>query len=266
MSRGYLIMAQGDYVRQAQALALSIAKTQSRVKSVSVITDHDLKDQIFDHVIKFDQKDLSGDQKWKIHNRSYFYDLTPYDETVILDADMLFLSDVSHWWDYMQKYELLITDKVKNFRGDWITTSPYRKTFESNQLPNLYSAFSYFKKTELSRNFFELIKLQMQDWKTWSQRYANRDIQNFPSIDVAMAIAAKILGCETAVSSLLDYPTFTHMKPGCQGWSLPANKCSEVLNIFVSDHGLRFGPYLQTGVLHYVEKDFVNKDVLRLFK
>ena len=114
MSRGYLIMAQGDYVRQAQALALSIAKTQSRVKSVSVITDHDLKDQIFDHVIKFDQKDLSGDQKWKIHNRSYFYDLTPYDETVILDADMLFLSDVSHWWDYMQKYELLITDKVKN--------------------------------------------------------------------------------------------------------------------------------------------------------
>ena len=166
----------------------------------------------------------------------------------------------------MQKHELLITDKVKNFRGDWIITSPYRKTFESNQLPNLYSAFSYFKKTELSRNFFELIKLQMQDWKTWSQRYANRDIQNFPSIDVAMAIAAKILGCETAVSSLLDYPTFTHMKPGCQGWSLPANKCSEVLNIFVSDHGLRFGPYLQTGVLHYVEKDFVNKDVLRLFK
>ena len=43
-------------------------------------------------------------------------------------------------------------------------------------------------------------------------------------------------------------------------------KCSAVLNIFVSDDGLRFGPYLQTGILHYFEKDFVNKDVLRLFK
>jgi len=46
MSRGYLIMAQGDYVKQAQVLALSIAKTQSKIKSVSVITDHYLKDHI----------------------------------------------------------------------------------------------------------------------------------------------------------------------------------------------------------------------------
>jgi len=77
---------------QQNDLALSIKATQTGVTRISVITDQPAAQDLFDHVIDLPKQDLSGDAEWKIHNRAYFYDLTPYDETVILDADMLFLN------------------------------------------------------------------------------------------------------------------------------------------------------------------------------
>jgi hypothetical protein len=42
MSRGYLVMAQGNYLDMAVALAESIKKTQSTVNNISVIVDCDV--------------------------------------------------------------------------------------------------------------------------------------------------------------------------------------------------------------------------------
>ena len=164
-------MAQGDYVSQAEALAKSITCTQSSTNKISVITDGNPDPTLFDHVIPL-EKDISGNSTWKIHNRVQFYELSPYDETVILDADMLFLSDVSHWWTHMSTYELLLTNHVVNFRGGTVTQSPYRRTFTGNKLPNVYSAFAYFKKTVFVKDFFQLVENIIVNWSEWTDRYA----------------------------------------------------------------------------------------------
>ena len=257
MSRGYLVMAQGDYLDMAIALAKSIKKTQSTVNNISIIVDCDItKHSAVDHFIEL-PTDLSGDDKWKIHNRCQFYDLSPYDETVILDADMLFLSDVSHWWDMMSKYDMLITSKVKTYRDDWVDISPYRKTFIANNMPNTYSAFTYFKKSQKNKTFFNLLKSIVTNWNAWSVRYTPESRQMFPSIDLAMSMAVKILDIESEVITSGDFPTFTHMKGGCQGWRTPSELWNTVLNRYNTNQGIKLGPYLQTGVLHYVQKDFV---------
>jgi len=257
MSRGYLVMAQGDYLNMAIALAKSIKKTQSTVNNISIIVDCDVSEHsAVDHFIEL-PTDMSGDEKWKIHNRCQFYDLSPYDETVILDADMLFLSDVSSWWDMMSKYDMLITSRVKTYRDDWVNVNPYRKAFVANNMPNVYSAFTYFKKTQQNKTFFNLLKSIITNWNAWSVRYTPESRQLFPSMDLAMAMAVKILDIESEVTTLADFPTFTHMKGGCQGWRTPSEPWDTVLNRYNTSQGIKLGPYLQTGVLHYVQKDFL---------
>lgn len=265
MSKGYLIMAQGNYAKQAEALALSIKSTQSEITSVSVITDREVNNSLFDNVIPLPQKDLSMNSKWKIHNRAYFYDLSPYDETVILDADMLFLTDISHWWKLFEKYDLLVTDKVKTYRDEWVENSPYRSAFVLNNLPNLYSAFCYFKKTEKAKVFFTLIKDIVENWEEWSLRYTPEYRPDHPSIDVAMGIAAKVLDY-TDITCDLDYPTFTHMKGRCQGWKRTNEQWDDILTVYTSHNKIRIGPYYQAGILHYVKKDFITDQLLEIFK
>jgi hypothetical protein len=241
MSKGYLIFAQGDYVEMANLLSNSIRSTQSKVKNVCVITDG------------------VGDV---MLNRTQAYKLSPFDETVLLDADMIFLDDISHWWDHFEKFPLLITDKVKTYRGNWVTKSPYRKTFISNGLPNCYSAFCYFKKDPIAEDFFNLLGSIVTNWNEWTLRYAPEDRQDWPSIDVAMGIALKVL--DYNAFSPLDYPTFTHMKSGCQGWDYFSEKWTNHLACYTANNNVRLGNHIQSGILHYVDKEFYH-ELLHLF-
>lgn len=241
MSKGYLIIAQGNYSGMADLLARSILSTQTVVKDVHIVTG------------------LEGDV---MLNRTKVYDLSPFDETVLLDADMLFLSDVSHWWQHLAKFPLLITDKVQNYRGERITESPYRKSFNNNNLPNCYSAFTYFQKDPVSKDFFDLLEDIIRNWYEYTVRYAPNNRQDWPSIDLAMAIALKILGLDAFTP--LDYPTFTHMKSGCQGWTTYSEDWRKHLGCYISNGQLRLGNYRQSGILHYVNKNLTN-ELLRLF-
>ncbi len=257
MTQGYLVMAQGaEYARQAEHLAISIRKTQSCVSRLSVITDQEVDATLFDCVIDL-PVDLKPDSKWKIENRVQFYNLTPYDETVILDSDMLFLSDVSHWWKYMQNYEMLLTNKVQTYRGEWVgLVNPYRRAFTTHNLPNVYSAYTYFKKTPMVAEFFQLLKHIVLNWDRWIHIYTPDYIQKSQSIDLAMAIAVEIMGIEDQVTTKESFPTFTHMKAQLQGWKTKTEQWEDLIAIY-KDDSIRLGPYVQTGILHYVKKDFV---------
>ena len=104
-TKGYLILAQNnssnDYLRMAYVLALSIKTSQQEVTAVSLITD--VPDavpyhyrEVFDHIIEIPWYDDALQSEWKIENRWKIYHITPYDETVLLDADMLFLTNVDN--------------------------------------------------------------------------------------------------------------------------------------------------------------------------
>lgn len=258
MTQGYLVMAQGEeYARQAEHLARSISATQSSVNRLSVITDQEVDESLFDRVIHL-PIDLRPEAKWKIENRVQFYNLTPYDETVILDSDMLFLTDVSHWWKFMSNYELLLTDKVKTYRGEWVSkANPYRYAFTTHNLPNVYSAYTYFKKTPMVAEFFQLLKQIVLNWDRWIHTYTPDYIQKDPSIDLGMAIAVEIMGIRDQVTTKESFPTFTHMKPQIQGWKSRVENWEDLIPVHKNDLEIKLGPYAQTGVLHYVKKDFI---------
>lgn len=180
--------------------------------------------------------------------RTRAYELSPYDETVMLDADMVFLDSVDHWWSHFEKFPLLITNKVQTHRGDWVTNTPFRVTFNSNNLPSCYSAFAYFKRDTISEEFFKLLGEIVTNWDQWSWKYTPVNRQPKPSIDVAMGIAVAHMNIHPFTP--LDYPTFTHMKP--ETW-----RCSVSSQIQAGQ--IKIGNYVQTGILHYVDKDIVDE-------
>jgi len=268
MSKGYVILAQNskndNYLDMAYVLALTIKTTQSKIKSVSLITDivdavpHHYR-EIFDHVIEIPWFDDALNSDWKIENRWKIYHITPYEETVVLDADMLFLTDVSHWWKHLSKnHEICFVNAPITYRNEVITEAYYRKTFVDNNLPNFYSAFMYFKKCELSEQYWKLVEIIAKNWKAFYSTYLLESKPKNLSMDVTFALAAKIMNIETQAVPP-DYITFVHMKGRCQNWKLNSDDWRNYAAAYIDKNGnLKVGNYKQTGIFHYTEKEFVS--------
>ena len=104
MSKGFVVLAQNnktvDYITQAYALALSIKASQHEHNLISLITNDPVPkkyQKVFDQIISIPFNDDAENTDWKVENRWKIFHATPYDETIVLDTDMLMLEDISSW-------------------------------------------------------------------------------------------------------------------------------------------------------------------------
>lgn len=270
MNKGFCILAQNnsdvDYVRQAYALAVSIHKFNKDQK-VSLITNDKVSKKyqtVFDKIIKIPWTDQAESSYWKIENRWKVYHASPYEYTIVMDADMLVLHNISQWWDFLSKRDLFFVSNVRNFRNEVVTNRYYRKTFDENQLPNLYSAIYYFKKSEAAYEFFNFLELIVINWELFYGECAPELYQNRCSIDLCCSIASKILDNEKEITLDNSVITFTHMKPHLQGWyNVPEKWTKSIGSYFRNDKTLFLGNYIQNNVLHYVEPEFLTDKFLK---
>lgn len=270
--RGYLILAQNsrkdDYVKLAYALALSIKSTQSSVNKVAIATNERMSNkhmQAFDHIVNIPWNDQALVSKWKIENKWKYYYMTPFDETVVLDADMLFPADVSHWWDILAQKEMWITDKPRTFKGEVITSTEYRPSFTSNNLPNAYTAFMYFKKTNMVHEVFKMTQLIFENWERFYYDFMDETRPKNLSGDVAYALAIKILGLENECFDTLSIPTFVHMKSYVQNIDkklLTENWTKSIPTYFNDNCEFKIGNYEQYYPFHYQIKEWLTDDMI----
>lgn len=267
MSKGIVVIAQNNetdnYVEQACLLAMSL-KVHNNTP-ISVVTDNTVPDDyqlLFDNIIPIPFGDAAEDSKWKIENRWKLYHASPYDETIIMDTDMLVLQNIDTWWNILSNYELFFTSKVLTYRGVEADTSYYRKTFINNNLPNLFAGLHYFKKCNFAKEFYTWLELVINNWETFYERHLEPNSRpKHVSIDVCAAIVANILGCEDKITNKkVRFPSFTHMKSHCQGWKTVQSNWQDQTGVYISKNcDIKIGNYVQTGILHYTEKDFLEK-------
>lgn len=273
MSKGFCLLAQNNsntnYVRQAYALALSLHKYNDNQK-ISLITNDEVPNEWqepFDQIIPIPWTDSAEASEWKIENRWKVYHASPYEQTIVLEADMLITHDITHWWNELSKYDLFFVSNVQTYRDELVTNRFYRKTFDANSLPNLYSALHYFKKGDIAKEFYTLLEIIINNWALFYSKYAPEEYQKWCSIDLCAAIASKILGNEKEITNPTSYITFTHMKPKLQGWENSPEKWTNVIGQYLRDDGtLMIGNYLQTNVLHYVENEFLKDEIIEKLK
>lgn len=273
MNFGYLIIVSRDetvdYLKLAYALALSIKNTQKPGydKVALVINDKTQIDSlkspwVFDEIIEWDQEKF-----WD--GRSWMDKLSPWDYTVCLDADMLFLRDYSHWIDYfIENCDLYVPSKSYTYRNEIVTGDYYRKTFTANRLPNLYSMWTWFKKdSEIANEFFSLARYIIKNPVEFSNLYLANFKPKILGTDEAFSLSANILDIQDSVSYELEFPKIVHMKGMIQNWSWPSEKVTDHVGFYLNKKGnLKIGNFQQYDIIHYVEKDLITDEIVNILE
>lgn len=273
MNFGYLIIVststEHDYLQMAYALALSIKNTQQQgYDKVALVTDDveslkKLKSAwVFDHVIEHKSK-----PGWD--SRSWMDRLTPFDSTVCLDADMLFTRDYSHWIDYfIENTELYVANKSYTYRDELVTDDAYRRTFTKNELPDLYSFYTFFKKdSELAKEFFILNRYIIEYPNEFSNYFLSAHRPKIVGTDEAFALSSKILDITDKIAYPLEFPKVVHMKPLVQNWPWPTETWSDHVGFYLNRKGqIKIGNYQQHNIVHYVEKDKINDEMINILE
>lgn len=277
MSRGFFTIAQGEmYQRFAYALALSLKISQpEHLSKLSIgVTKKELKTinpkyrAVFDEIVTIPWKDHAANSKWKLENEWKAIHMTPYDETIKLDADMLFPGDISNWWDALSKSEGVFCTAPFTYRGEPALNDFYRKTFTESQLPNIYTAMFYFKKSEINYQLFALAEDIFNNWERYFYEFLGPEHRpKIVSTDVVFAIAAKILNYEE-FNKLpnVGIPTFVHMKSQLQNWPNDQFMLEDWTQMiqphFGTDCSLMIGNFKQTLPFHYHVKTFLTDSII----
>lgn len=217
MSRGALIFAQNnseiDYTKLAVFAALRIERYLNI--PVSIVTDskewllksQPLARELFDRIIPlnvdtiqtkkfFDGTLTSKTLTWKNLSRVDCYELSPYDETLVIDSDYVVSSkNLSKIWK--SKYDFLIYKDSFDL-AQWRDIRSFNYI---NQLsiPFYWATVFYFKKTSYTRAFFNIIQHIRENYAYYRVLY-NIDSTVFRN-DFAFSIAISIMG-EEFVGSL----------------------------------------------------------------
>lgn len=268
MSKGFLTIAQNgqyDYVKMAYILAMSLKLSQNEYDNLTVLVNENEEIderylKVFDNVIEIEKPE----SQWKVDNKWMYYDLTPYDETIVLDCDMIFLHDIGTWWKCLEDKEIEFATRTRNYRGDITTSDYYRTTFTSNKLPNLHTALFYFKKTQDIENYFKLVKIMFENWQAFYDKFL-KNAPRFLSGDVIYALAAKIY-FDRKWDSFLE---FTHMRSRLQDDDIFDNWNTELTSFFTKYHGkpeLKINNFNQIYPFHYIQKNFITEEVVEFYE
>ena len=200
MNKGFVIMAQNsettDYVKCAKALEKSIKQVMPDA-NVTIITDLPVKLEGFAN-------------DWQVYNAS------PYEYTIKLEADMVIPADISYWWEVLQERDLVLCTTIRNFKGEVSDVMAYRKFITDNELPNIYNAITYFKKSDTAQHFFNLVKEIFTNWEEY-KKILKCDLNEPASTDWVYSIASHLMGVEQTTLPTFTQMSMVHMKQHING-------------------------------------------------
>jgi hypothetical protein len=206
MTTGALIFAynndQTDYVSMAAWSARNIRRHLNI--PVAVVTDQPVAAGVFDQVIVQTSEgsntryfsDYGAHVIWRNTNRASAYELTPWDQTLVLDADYVVASSdlncvlelpqdfLAHRW----AYDITGINDFKNLNY-----------FGNYRMPMWWATVMMFRRGRHAELIFDAMNLVRDNWTHYRRLYGN-SIESFRN-DHALSIALGIVNGHT-----LNYP------------------------------------------------------------
>lgn len=275
MNFGYLIFVNEnknvDYLKLAYLLAMSIKLTQKEgYDRVALVTNNkddlvNLKSPwVFDEIIDLERLE----DGW--NPRSWMDKYSPFEYTVCLDADMIFFRDYSHWIDALlqSNLEIFFPSRVYTYRGEIISNDYYRKTFTANNLPNLYSFFTFFKKeSSINQDFFNLGRWIINHPEDFKNEFLPNKVPKVVGTDESLALASKILDIGDLITIDSDLVKVVHLKPMIQNWPWPTEEVFDHVGFYFDlDCQLKIGNYQQLNILHYNKKEIITEEIISMME
>jgi hypothetical protein len=252
MTRGFVIMAQNtektDYVKCAKALELSIKRVMPDANVTIITTD------------MLPHGDQAPDSDWKLINDWQVYEASPYDETIKLEADMFLPRSIEHWFDIMSINDVTLCTKIRNYKGEISDVRVYRKFIDDNNLPDIYNAITYFKKSDTAEQFYKIVRDVFENWEEYKAILKCNPTEE-ATTDWVYAIASHIVGVEKTTLPNFDELSMTHMKQFVS--STATENWTDTLVYELLPDVLRVHTYSQEYPFHYHSKSFSDKIIER---
>ena len=232
--RGYLIPAIGaEYERCAQQLRDSILHFHPDA-NITIVTRDMLP---------------YGDQGGWANDWQMFH-ISPYRQTIKLEADMIAASPVDHWWTLFELRDVVVSIGARNFYDQTAESRLYRKTFDVNSLPDVYNAITYWRLSSTAKEFFDLVRVIFEHWSEYKKLL--KFAEDTASTDVVYAMAAQIMGPERVTLPAGLGPTMVHMKRHinhlhCEDWTR---------ELIWEVDPFRINTIAQWGFVHYHRKEW----------
>jgi hypothetical protein len=205
MTKGVLLFALNNseinYIKLAQDAAIRI---QHFLKvPVSLITDADsaktiVNRTVFDNIIivenenyhikRFHDGEQTAKAHWKNSHRNSSFDLSPYDETLVIDVDFVVNSEIlSYCWN--QPHDFLIYKNAFDL-GQRQDVSEFTNISDYS-IPFYWATVFFFRKTPEVEQMFSLVAHVKQNWQYYKFLFQIRSA-SFRN-DYAFSIAIHIM-------------------------------------------------------------------------
>ncbi len=232
--RGYIIPAIGaQYELCAQQLKNSILDFHPKA-NITIVTANMLP---------------YGDQGgWA--NDWQMFQVSPYRQTIKLEADMIAATPVDHWWTLFELRDVVISQGSRTYYNEPAESRFYRRCFDQNNLPDVYNAVTYWRLSQTAQKFFAVVRNIFENWTEYKKLI--KFPEDTPSTDLVYAMAAQIMGPEQVTLPTGLGPTIVHMKRHIN--ALQSEDWTKEL-IWEKDP-FRINTIAQTGFVHYHRKEW----------
>jgi hypothetical protein len=244
--QGYIIPAwnvgKTDYVDCARTLAKTLLQHNPAARICLLTNEPYAADQAlfaYTHVVENIDINNPWANDWLVAKQ------TPFRETIKLEADMLIAAPIDHWWTMFRHRDVVISTGCRTWRGDVSTARQYRRCFDENNLPDVYNAITYWRRSETAQEFFNLVRDIFANWV--EIRKLVKYPEEVPSTDLVYAVAAQIMGPERVTIPFATYPQIVHMKRHHAGTSTE----DWMKELTVEMNPVRINTIAQWGAVHY---------------
>ncbi len=207
MKKGIIIFALGheNYYRMAEALAASLYVNGATPENgISICLIHDDRDkvvypQLFNDLLILDSKDFRVNGKVVFNNAMVkAYELSPYDITMKLDADMIWIQgrSVLELFLKLQNTDIAFSNRGHGWqKGNsvWVEEEDLKAAYNFNEEHKLYKIFGeflYFKKCASVKAFFKKVQQVYNKPKVRCADFANGTMTD----ELAFQIACMMTG------------------------------------------------------------------------
>jgi len=203
--RGFVIYALGheNYYRMAENLAASLLANGTRFDriSIGVICDDAAKlvyPNIFDDIIILGREKFTNANKVVFNNATILvYELSPYDVTIKLDADMIWIDgrNPTGLFDELKAVDITFSNRGYGWsKGNSVWAHEHEimreyKLSNADKLYKIYGEFLYFKKNRTVAAFFKKVKEIYNKPKVFCHEFANGNMTD----ELAFQIACMLL-------------------------------------------------------------------------
>jgi hypothetical protein len=165
---------------------------------------------------------------------------------------MMITSAIDYWWTMLRNRDVVVSTGCRDWKDQRAVARHYRKIFDANDLPDVYNAITYWRRSELAKEFFDTVRNIFENWEEFKKLL--KFPEDVPSTDVVYAMAANIVGPEKCTMPFADYPRIVHMKRHVAGTEREA--WMDELVWEYKNYVLRVNSVAQWGAFHYNRKEW----------